>query len=181
MSTFQIDRSLSSDGVYQYSTDNGVKYIVKISESAPGSGLATIDFTLLSGSPMPLEVFRTMGTLYELAFEHVEDKGFKNIVVYINGDNREEIDQKTRIFTRWINSEYWDHQVVPNPQIVIPGKRNGTIILQTNGIVMTRKSTPVQTTTEAPLSVNIKFCYTCGTENKNYKFCPICGTNLQGA
>jgi len=180
MSTFQIDRSLSSDGVYQYTTDNGVRYIVKISETAPGSGLATMDFILLAGSPSAIEIFRTMGTLYELAFEHVESKNYKNILVYITGSNREEIDQKTRIFTRWVNPEFWDHQIVPNPQIIIPGKRNGTYMLPTNAIVMTRKNTTVSVPAPAP-SVDIKFCYNCGEENNNYKFCPKCGTNLQGA
>lgn len=137
-----------------------------------------MDFTLLSGTPSAIEIFRTMGTLYELAFEHVESKGFKNILAYINGANREEIDQKTRIFTRWINPEFWDHQIIPNPQIIIPGKRNGTFTLQTNGIAMTRKNVIVPVPTPVP-SVDIKFCYNCGTENDNYKFCPTCGTNLQ--
>lgn len=178
MVNFEIDRSLSSDGVYQYSTDDGVGYLVKISESAPGSGLATIDFVLISGSPSPMEVFRTMNTLYELSFEHVESKGFKNILVYINGSNREEIDKKTRIFTRWINPEFWDYQILPDPQIIIPGKKNGAFTLQTNAIAIVRKNVVIPTPTPVS-SVDVKFCYNCGTENNNYKFCPKCGTNLQ--
>jgi len=185
MSTFQIDRTLACDGLYKYSTDNGVEYNVKIHESAPGSGLATIYFTLLSGKPSAIEVFRTMNTLYELSFEYVESKGFKNILVHIDGKDREEIDKKTRIFTsgltKWVGPNVFDYQIISNPKITVPGRRNGAYTFETNAIYMTRKSTPAPTTIEAPPNVDIKFCYNCGTENNNYKFCPKCGTNLQGA
>lgn len=179
--TFQIDRSLSADGVYQFSTDNNIKYLIKISESSPGSGLATMDFVLLSGEPTAIEIFRTMGTLYELTSEYVDLKGINNILVYINGSNRNEIDQKTRIFTRWINQEFWSHTVVSNPQVTIPNKRDGTYILPTNAIIMTRKAVViVKKEVVQPPSVDIKFCFNCGTENNNFKFCPKCGKNLQG-
>ena len=34
---------------------------------------------------------------------------------------------------------------------------------------------------ETEVVSDIKFCFNCGIENKNYKFCPNCGQKLQQA
>ena len=173
MGTFKIDRSLESEGVFQYTTDSGCKYIASISESAPNSGLATLDFMLVSGSPSYIEVFKTMRTLYEISTEYVLKKGFKNLIFYIDGANREEIDQKTNIFTRWIDTNIWEYRIDPQPYIIIPNMRNGIIPVNTNAIVIKKKDNVVIE------SVKSKFCHNCGSPNNNYKFCPDCGQNLQ--
>jgi len=172
MATFKLDKTLESDGIYQYTTDNKVKYAVRISESSPGSGLASLDFMLVSGNPSSSEIFKTIGTLYQLATEYVEKKKLKHILLTIDGPNRTEIDQKTKIFTRWIDTDIWDYQITSNPEILIPGKRNGSIILQTNSISMKRK--------EDVATKQSKFCGNCGNSIIiGNKFCGNCGNSLQ--
>jgi hypothetical protein len=178
--SYIIDKELEWDGIYKYTTDSGISYMAKIHETAPGSGYWTIDFIKLSKNDGNVrEVFAIMNTLIELSMEYADIKNIQNVIIFINGENRDLIDQKTRIFTRWIK-DYWDYQIVSNPEMVISGKRDGRINIPTNGIFMTRKQgivTPIQTTKLS--SVDVKFCYNCGTENNNFKFCPKCGTSLQ--
>jgi hypothetical protein len=178
--SYIIDKELEWDGIYKYTTDSGISYMAKIDETAPGSGYWTIDFIKLSKNDGNVrEVFAIMNTLIELSMEYADIKNIQNVIIFINGENRDLIDQKTRIFTRWIK-DYWDYQIVSNPEMVISGKRDGRINIPTNGIFMTRKQgivTPIQTTKLS--SVDVKFCYNCGTENNNFKFCPKCGTSLQ--
>lgn len=171
MGLYKINRTLSDDGVYQYTTDSGVKYLAKISESSPSSGLWTLNFVLIEGSPSIREVFTTMNTLTEASMEYLDSVGAKTAIFFIDGNNSDEIDQKTRIFTRWI-SQYWDYDIISNPEIVIPGKRDGKITIQTNAISMKRKSNVITSS---------NFCQNCGNPNTGSKFCPNCGTNLQGA
>lgn len=173
MRTFKIDRSLESDGVFQYTTVSGCKYLVSIHESAPNSGLATLDFILVSGSPSVIEVFKTMKTLYEISTEYVLKRGFKNLIFYIDGSNREEIDRKTNIFTRWIDTDIWEYRIERQPYIIIPDMINGIISFNTNAIIIKKKDNPLVK------SVKSKFCHNCGEPNSNYKFCPNCGQNLQ--
>lgn len=175
MNIFKIDRSLEPEGIFKFKTDSGCEYMASIHESAPKSGLATLDIVLLSGQPSPIEVFRTMRTVYDVSTEYVLKKGFKDLIFYIDGRNREEIDQKTNIFTRWINTDIWEYRIDSQPYIVIPNKRNGIIQLNTNAIVIKKKDNVVVETTK------LNFCYNCGEPNNNYKFCPSCGSNLQQA
>lgn len=178
--SYVIDRGMEWDGIYKYTTDSGISYMAKIHETAPGSGFWTIDFIKLSKEDGDArEVFTIMNTLIELSMEYAEMNNIQNAIIFINGENREQINQKTKIFTRWIK-DYWDYQVVSNPQVFIPGKRDGRITIPTNGIFMTRKKNLITPIKETKLStVEIKFCYNCGTENNNFKFCPKCGTSLQ--
>lgn len=178
--SYIIDKDMEWDGIYKYTTDSGISYMAKIHETAPGSGFWTIDFMKMSKDEGDFkEVFSIMNTLIELSMDYADQKNIQNVIIFISGENREKIDQKTRIFTRWIK-DYWDYQIISNPEMLIPGKRDGRIIIPTNGIFMTRKKglvTPIQTTKLS--SVEVKFCYNCGTENNNFKFCPKCGTSLQ--
>ena len=82
------------------------------------------------------------------------------------------IGQKTRIFVRWIK-DHCDYEIIPNPIISIPNKRNGIIEIPTNAIYMKRNKITI-----TPNST-IKYCSNCGTVNNNFTFCPNCGTNLK--
>ena len=105
------------------------------------------------------------------------EKNINNAVIFIAGENQEVINQKTTVFTRWIDLD-WDYTIQPNIEMKIAGLRN-TIMIPTNAIMMTRKQTTVQKQVVINGNVNIKFCFNCGTENKGFQFCPNCGTNLK--
>lgn len=171
MDIFKVDKSLEFKGVFQWITDSGCKYIAHISESAPNSGLVSLDFIKISGNTSPSEIFKTMRTLYEVSTDYLVKRGFPNLIVYIDGENREIIDKKTRAFTRWINTDIWEFKIDSNPKIVIPNKRDGVIELDTNVITIKKRDGVIKNI--------IKFCSNCGIENKEYKFCPNCGINLQ--
>jgi hypothetical protein len=165
----------------------GTKYAVQLLETSPGSKLWTFNFKLIEGVPDQKEVFKTMSVLQDVLLESgglIERNNVKEIVVFIDGKNREEIDQKTKIFTRWIKSP-WVFSIESNPEIIIEGKRD-QIYPNTNFIHIKKTDvieqvTPIENT-KSPINLsNIKFCYNCGLENNNYKFCPGCGTNLQQA
>jgi len=67
--SYVIDKGMEWDGIYKYTTDSGVSYMVKISETAPGSGFWTIDFIKLSKIDGNVrEVFTIMNTLIELSY-----------------------------------------------------------------------------------------------------------------
>jgi hypothetical protein len=175
--TYHIDKTLIGDGIIQYSTDAGCKYLAKIYETAPKSNVWSIDFVKVSGNPSPLEVFKIMKTLTEASMEYAFEKNINNAVIFIAGENQEVINQKTTVFTRWIDLD-WDYTIQPNIEVKIAGLRN-TIMIPTNAIMMTRKQTTVQKQVVINGNVNIKFCFNCGTENKDFQFCPNCGTNLK--
>ena len=101
-------------------------------------------------------------------------RGINTLLVYIAGSDRNEIDQKTKIFTRWIKTP-WKYEVISNPIITIQGNRNH-IQTNTNFIHMTRG---VEEVVVIKSPVGAKFCFNCGLENNNFKFCPSCGTNLK--
>lgn len=184
---YTIDKSISWDNTIVFSSDSGTKYGVQLLETAPGSKLWTFNFKLIEGIPDQKEVFKTMNILYDVLIEPgglIEKNNVTEIIVLIDGKNRDEIDQKTKIFTRWIRSP-WIFEVNSAPEIIIEGKREqiypntNLIHIKKTDVVEQVISTEINKT---PINVsNIKFCYNCGFENNNYKFCPGCGTNLQQA
>jgi len=184
---YTIDKSTSWDNTIFFSSDNGIKYGVQLSETSTGSNLWTFNFKLISGIPDQKEVFKTMGVLQDVLLEPgglIEKNNVNEIVVFIDGKSREEIDQKTKIFTRWVKSP-WTFSVESNPEIIIEGKRD-QIYPNTNFIHIKKTNIiePIKSieTNKTPINVsNIKFCYNCGLKNNNSKFCPGCGTNLQQA
>jgi hypothetical protein len=184
---YTIDRSISWNNTIVFSSDNGTKYGVQLLETAPGSKLWTFNFKLIEGVPDQKEVFKTMSVLQDVLLEPgglIERNNVNEIVVFIDGKSREEIDQKTKIFTRWIKSP-WIFNIESNPEIIITGKRD-QIYPNTNFIHIKKTDvieqvTPIETNKTSINLSNIKFCYNCGSENNNYKFCPSCGTNLQQA
>ena len=117
-----------------------------------------------------IEVIRT---IYHL----VEEKGYTlEGVRQKMKNNKDEMEKKTKVFTRWIRSP-WTFEVHRNPVIDILGRAN-KIYLNKNLIHM-KKTDVVEKNTV--VNTNVKFCFNCGTENKGFKFCPNCGQNLQQA
>ncbi len=177
---FDLDKSLSWSGIYRYSTENGTQYLAKVSETAKNSGLWTLDFVKLSGEPSPIEVFKILNTLFIACMEFVNQNNITKAYLAITGENSEEISKKTIAFTRWIK-DYWDYQIVDNPQFRISGKKE-SLTIPTKVIFMNRKSTNISTTTTSDTNNSLmKFCPNCGTQNNNFQFCPNCGTNLKQA
>jgi len=178
---YTIDRSVSWDNTIFFKSDNGTRYGVQLSETAPGSKLWTFNFKLINGVPDQKEVFKTMGILQEVLLEPgglIEKNNVTEVIVLIEGESREEIDQKTKIFTRWIKSP-WEFKIESNPEIIIDGKREN--IYPNTNLVHIKKSDILPNVIKSSVNTNIKFCYNCGMENNNYKFCPGCGENLQQA
>ena len=179
---YTIDRSISWDNTIFFDSDNGTRYGVQLIETAPGSKLWTFNFKLINGIPDQKEVFKTMGALQDVLLEPgglIERNNVTQIVVLIDGENRDEIDQKTKIFTRWIKSP-WIFTIDSNPEIIIKGKRDQ--IYPNTNIIHIKKTDVIKKTVDIESSINIsniKFCYNCGLENNNFKFCPACGTNLK--
>lgn len=168
---YLIDKSLLWDNTFSFITDSGTAYIAQLVETSPGSGSWTLNFILAYGSPKYSEIFKTMKTLTDNLIETLDAKGIKSLVVFIDGQNRDEIDKKTKIFTRWIKSP-WEYTIDESPEIRIQGVRSG-FYPQTNFIHISKNLKLV-----IPENVK-KYCTNCGTENKNYKFCPNCAYDLQ--
>lgn len=182
---YTIDRTLYNNNIVSFDSDSGTKYSIYLSEISPK--IWTFNFKLVSGTPDRKEVFKTMGILHDILLEPdglIERNNIKQIIVFIDGKNRDEIDQKTKIFTRWIKSP-WEFVVNYKPEIVIGGVReqiypdtNIINIIMTNVIQKTIENTNSINTNSINTS-NVKFCSNCGSKNNNYKFCPSCGKNLQ--
>ena len=120
---YTIDRTLFYNNIVSFDSDNGTKYSIYLSEISPK--IWTFNFKLVSGTPDQKEVFKTMGILHDILLEPdglIERNNIKQIIVFIDGKNRDEIDQKTKIFTRWIKSP-WEFTVNYKPEIVIGGVR----------------------------------------------------------
>lgn len=180
---YNIDNSLIWNNLFMFTTDAGTKYIAKFEEIS--EGIWTLDFQLTSGEPLRSEIFKTMEVLGDNTSNFLDERGINTLLVYITGSDRNEINQKTKIFTRWIR-EPWKYEVISNPIITIEGKKdhiqtNTNFIHMTRGIeeVVVIKSPLNKLVSESP--VGVKFCFNCGSENNNYKFCPSCGTNLKQA
>ncbi len=174
---YTIDKSLEFANAITFKSESGVEYRLYLAETAPGSRLWTFGFQLISGNPNQKEVFGTIGLIQKLLLEKnglIEKNNISEIVLTIDGKNRDEVDKKTKIFTRWIKSP-WEFEITRNPVISIQGKMEN-IYLDTN-LIHIKKSTIVE-----QINSETKFCFNCGTENKkDYKFCPNCGQNLQQA
>ena len=182
---YTIDKSISWDNTIVFNSDSGTKYGVQLLETAPGSKLWTFNFKLIEGIPDQKEIFKTMNVLYDVLTEPgglIEKNNVTEIIVLIDGKNRDEIDQKTKIFTRWIRSP-WVFEINSAPEIIIEGRRDQ--IYPNTNLIHIKKTDVIEqviSTETKPINIsNIKFCYNCGFENNNYKFCPGCGTNLKQA
>lgn len=176
--SYKINRELDWNQI-QIQSDSGVTYRIGLNETVPDSNIWILDLVLISGKPSTSEIYKTMGVVHDVLTEKngiLEIRNITEIFSVIQGNNREEIDKKTKIFTRWIKKP-WTFIVSSNPIIEIQGKSK-KIYLNTN-IIHMRKTEEIEEKLE--LTSNVKFCFNCGIENKNYKFCPNCGQNLQQA
>jgi len=173
---YTIDRTLEICNVIDFKSETGVLYKITLIETTPGSGLWTIVFQVVSGVPEKKDIYSTIKTISNILLEKdglVERNNITEFVITIDGENRDEIDKKTKVFTRWIKSP-WTFEITSNPIILIEGKMEN-IYLNTN-LIHIKKSNIIENKSE------VKFCFNCGFENKEtYKFCPSCGTNLQQA
>ncbi len=135
--SYTINRSLECNNIIMFKTDIGTEYAIKLKKTSSVSTTWTLDFSLINGIPDGSEVFKTMNTLYTILIEQTEKNNITNIIVTISGKNKDEIDQKTKIFTRWIISP-WEYKIEHSPAIKIKGKRQ-KIYLNTNIINMYKK------------------------------------------
>jgi hypothetical protein len=175
---FNIDRSGSDEGIYTFTSESETTYIVKIRETAPRSGLWSIDFVKLSGTPSTNEIFRTMKVLSDLCKEYVDSVGGSKVIMLISG-NKEESYQKAKVFSRWMG-ENWNCEIA-EPQIKIPGLRQPYISSTPYLIWATKNEKPIELKSNISIEEmpDIKFCFNCGTPNNSYQFCPSCGTKLK--
>ena len=90
---YLIDKSLLWDNTFSFITDSGTAYIAQLVETSPGSGSWTLNFILAYGVPKYSEIFKTMKTLADNLIETLDAKGIKTLVVFIDGQNRDEIDK----------------------------------------------------------------------------------------
>lgn len=134
--SYFIDRSLENFNTIIFKTDCGIEYSVNLSQTATNSSTWVINFALLKGVPNNKEVFKTMCTLYEILNEMTQKNNIRDIIVTIAGKDTEEINKKTKIFTRWIKYP-WTFDVKYNPEITILGKRE-RVYTNTNVIRMTK-------------------------------------------
>ena len=170
---YTIDRTLEICNVIDIKSEN-VEYKIVLVETAPGSKLWTITLALVSGTPNKKDIYNTIGTVSKILLEKgglIEKNNVTEIIMTIDGKDREEIDKKTKVFTRWIKSP-WTFEITSNPVISIQGMSE-SIYLNTN-LIHIKKSSIIEN------KEGFKFCFNCGHENKeSYKFCPSCGTNLE--
>jgi hypothetical protein len=176
---YNIDRSLSSEGIYIFNYGNA-SYILKMKESAPGSGFWTIDFIKSSGDTKSSEVFKIMNIVANLCKEYADKTYINNVIMFISGEP-EESSRKAKVFSRWIGDN-WNCEIKTMLSIRIPGARKASIIPSHCAIIATRISNSKQEETiptSIPTNTDIKFCFNCGTPNNSYQFCPNCGTKLK--
>lgn len=168
---YQVNKSLWDDNCFSFKTETGTDYICSMMRTAPESNLWTFQFNSSKEDFDNREIFTVMNTIEKYILELTELRDIDKVVVYIQGKNRQEIDKKTKIFTRWIKDP-WSVKVVDSRELPIAQRFdfNTNIILMTKNI----KENSIN-------QISMKFCFNCGSENKDYKFCPNCGTNLQQA
>lgn len=180
---YSIDKSLSWDGLYKFTSDSGASYMVKMRESSHKSGLWTIEFIRPSGNAPAIEIFRTMRVLSEICKEHMDKVGGNRVIMLISGDKDESL-KKANVFTRYMG-ENWN-STIEIPEIKISGLRSPQIKTTNYIVIATRVSynkieniDQTQTNELLDIGSNIKFCFNCGTPNNNFAFCPNCGTKLK--
>lgn len=173
---YLVDRSLIEDGILQYTTESGTKFLAKIFRTSANSDLWSLDFVKVSGTPSPVEVFKTMKTLTDAAMEYAVQRGINRVIIFIAGETQDVIEKKTTAFQRWLVLD-WDFEIIPFMDVRVSGLRNGFTV-PTNTILLSRKKLPFQRQVVQNNQITIKFCFNCGQENKEFLYCPTCGTKL---
>lgn len=159
-------------------TEGDSKYFIKLTEISEGSDVWTFSF-IQPPNKISNNSFEYMFVLCKEIFESdlLEKNKVSKILLLIEGDSRENADEKTEIFTKIINDD-WDFKIEQDPETIIQGGES-YINFNKNSIYITKKEKVIKSSI-----VNegiMKFCPNCGLENNNFKFCPNCGTNLKQA
>lgn len=173
---YLVDRSLVGDGILQYTTESGTKFLAKIFKTSAGSDLWSLDFVKVSGTPSPVEVFKTMKTLTDAAMEYAVQREINRVIIFIAGETQQIIEKKTAAFQRWLVVD-WDFEIMPYMDVRVLGLRTGFTV-PTNTLLLTRKKLLFQRQILQDDRRTIKFCFNCGQENKEFLYCPTCGTKL---
>ena len=176
--SYIIDNSNIQNNVLALTDKDDLKYFIKLTEISEGSDVWTLAFM----QPPTIKSNRSFEYMFILSkqiFESdlLERNGVNKILLLIEGDNRENVDKKTEIFTNIINDD-WEFKIEQDPETIIEGGLS-YFNFNTNSIYISKKEKVIET-----VIVNegiMKFCPNCGLENNNYKFCPSCGTNLKQA
>ena len=180
--SYIVDKSLSWDGLYQFQSDSGCNYIIKIKKVSEDSSLWTIELIRKSGEPPVSEIFKTMKTIADICKEYMNIVKGNRVIMLISG-NYEESLQKANVFTRYMKDE-WNYNI-DIPTIKLPGLRSPNVNTTNFMITATRKKDLIEINKSEMNStisnVDIKFCFNCGTPNNNFVFCPGCGTKLKQA
>lgn len=187
---FRVDNTFLWDNCFYIESELGTKYCVRLNETAPGTNIWIINFILISGTPKGREVFKTLSILWENLKKFFIDKDITSAFGYIDGKTREERDQKTKIFTRWVDYPF-EVIVDASPEIRIQGSSRSHTI-DTNMFHISRipksgtdkeelKLKEEIQKIDTPTNTEIKFCFNCGNPNNSFVFCPNCGTKLKQA
>jgi hypothetical protein len=181
----KVDNSTLYNNTFTIETDSGAKYIVSIAETAPSSGVWVLNFLLIDGTPQYKEIFSTFKLLQQNLKSLLLERNIQKVIGWISGKDREEINQKTKVFLRWVEWPFV-YEVDNSPEIRIPGRRQSLhpdtnfFLIKRVGNVEQSNSNIKQSTQNTPSTTNeIKFCFNCGTPNNSYQFCPSCGTKLK--
>ena len=177
--SYIIDNSNIQNNVLTLTDKNELEYFIKLTEISEGSDVWTFSFMQPPTIIKSNKSFEYMFILSKEIFESdlFEINKVNKILLLIEGDSRENVDEKTEIFTNIINDE-WEFKIEQDPETIIEGGLS-YINFNTNSIYITKKEKVIESIT---LNEGVmKFCPNCGLENNNYKFCPSCGTNLKQA
>lgn len=175
--SYTIDNSNIENNILILTDKNDLKYSIKLIEICEGSDVWTFSF-IQEPNKISNISFEYVFILCKEIFESdlLDKNKVSKILLLIEGDSRENVDEKTEIFTKLINDK-WDVKIEQDPETII--EDGGSYInFNKNSIYITKKEKVL----EKKVVVGImKFCPNCGLENNNYKFCPSCGKNLQQA
>ena len=111
--SYIIDKSLEFCNTISFKTDSDVKYSITFNETAPESKVWTFSLKLVSGEPTDKEIFKTMEVVNKIITEKggiAERNNIKRVIVVIEGEDEQEIDKKTKVFTRWIKKP-WKYEI----------------------------------------------------------------------
>jgi hypothetical protein len=175
--SYTIDKSNIENNILTLTDKSDSKYFVKLTEISEGSDVWTFSF-IQPPNKISNNSFGYMFVLCREIFESdlLEKNKVSKILLLIEGDNREDADEKTEIFTKIINDD-WDFKIEQDPETII--QDGGSYInFNKNSIYITKKEKVLENIVVVGI---MKFCPNCGLENNNYKFCPSCGTNLKQA
>ena len=190
--SYIIDNSNIQNNILTLTDKSDLKYFIKLTEISEDSDVWTFAFMQPPTINKSNKTFEYMFILSKEIFESdlLESNKVNKMLFLIEGDSRENADEKTEIFTNIINDD-WEFKIEQDPETIIEGGLS-YINFNTNSIYIIKKEKVIEKVIETAI-VNegvietaivvdegvMKFCSNCGLKNNNYKFCPSCGTNLK--